>query len=225
MTRIRLIRVLVIALLYGAAAAAPAAAQNLLTNPGFDSDLSGWDDNSGSGTFDATRDADGSPTSGSVRKLQNVTANNTAPFMVRQCVTAGVVDDAAYNLGARIRMNQAPAGGETRIGFSFHGNLTCQFDVLAGGELLTSTASSAWQLVSHSPIAPPGTQSISIFIDFRAGGTGGDFEVNADNVFIERAAVVPTLSLQWMLALAVLLAGIAIASRRLQWFGAGRRTA
>src|SRR5687767_1335920 len=74
--------------------ASPLAAQNLVTNPNFNSDDGGWDDPvPGNGTFvrDGTLDVNGSPASGSGLLTNLITTSMFGTVSARQCVavTAG----------------------------------------------------------------------------------------------------------------------------------------
>ncbi len=96
-------------LLLIAAAAAPAAAQNLLVNPGFDRDLSGWDVHTefypsfitGASAQWAATDAHTSGSSGSVRFRLDGASQTVNRVLLSQCVVA--VPGRRYDGGGLIR--------------------------------------------------------------------------------------------------------------------------
>jgi hypothetical protein len=89
----------------------PLSAQNLLTNPGFDQDLSGWATPQGGTAWDGTRDADGNPASGSaaVKIYPPISSLSTlCPEVLSQCVT--VTPGTAYNFGGKIFIPEGQPG-------------------------------------------------------------------------------------------------------------------
>jgi hypothetical protein len=84
--------------------AAPAAAQNLLQNPGFDTDLGGWTLVPGSGSIAWNAlDADGKASSGSAR-LVTPSAEGSTTNSIHQCVA--VAGGAGYVFSAKVFRSQ-----------------------------------------------------------------------------------------------------------------------
>lgn len=84
-----------------AALSAPLAAANRLVNPGFDEDLSGWQQPFGNPAAWSTLDYESSPSSGSAL-LTNVQdpSNGAVPIALRQCVV--VAPNQRYGFGAQV---------------------------------------------------------------------------------------------------------------------------
>src|SRR5436190_6726026 len=76
------------------------SAQNLITNPHFDTGLDGWEQFLNHASWDGTKDADGSATSGSVHAFVDDPSVNGITIPLGQCVplTPGVT----YHLRAQI---------------------------------------------------------------------------------------------------------------------------
>jgi hypothetical protein len=91
--------------------AASAAAPNLLANPGFDTGLDGWQTIGGSNvSWDGTKDAGGSPSSGSAKIDWQSPAVTGLQGVVSQCVE--VTTGTTYQFGGKIFIpsGQATAG-------------------------------------------------------------------------------------------------------------------
>ncbi len=93
---------------------ASASAQNLLVNPNFDTSLNGWQTIEGvTVSWDGTRDADGSPTSGSARAVwQGAVVTGLVPVL-SQCIE--VTPGAPYVFGGKILI----PSGQTTSGSAF----------------------------------------------------------------------------------------------------------
>ena len=85
------------------ALAAPGAqqltAQNLLINPHFDTDFTGW--GGGSSTFDGALDVNGSPASGSAKTINDSIQASVSEGGASQCV-GGIVPLASYHVGIQV---------------------------------------------------------------------------------------------------------------------------
>ena len=95
------------------AQAAPLAAQNLLTNPGFDTSLNGWLV-IGPATWDPTLDAAGNPGSGSAKAVFDAPTVTGVDGVIEQCVPLTV--GATYHMGGKIFI----AAGNTAAGGAFY---------------------------------------------------------------------------------------------------------
>jgi hypothetical protein len=168
--------------------AAPAiAATNLVTNPGFNTNRTGWTDPPSSGNITTTAwnrdDARGSATSGSFA----VTNSNPAGFIgssgPSQCVPA--TGGARYDLGVKIEL----PGGQTGTGTAyailnfapttnctFAGSSTFSPPVTIQGGRFTSIA-------LRDVLAPAGTQSVLVtLIVFK--DSGSSVTAQFDDVFL-----------------------------------------
>lgn len=180
-------------------AAAAADGQNLVVNPGFDTDLSGWDV-VGPATWDGTLDATGSPHSGSVRGVFNASAVNGDDGVVLQCVplTVGVT----YVFGGQVYVHP----GNSATGSAFYvlipfptadcsgppppGPFGTTPPVTAAGSWIGSTATFTNTFARSAEIGP-----------FLGPTSGGTYRANFDDVVVAQgtATCIPdphTLCLQ-----------------------------
>lgn len=179
-------------------AATPASAQNLLTNPHFDTDLTGW---TGLATFDGTRDANGSPSSGSAS-----VAVTTPTFLVllRQCIPAA--QNTSYDFGGQAFIQQAPAGGAVGVSLAFTSDSTCTSSLGSAGTGSPVSAVGAWGSSTGTAVSPPGTAGALLLVGF--SGTG-NFVVNFDETFVQLTSAVPAMPPSMLAALALSLAFLA----------------
>lgn len=133
----------------------PAIGPNLVTNPGFDTDLAGW---TPSGAVWGSSDANSSVTSGSAR-LQAVAqpAQCTGNVTIRQCVA---VDQPAYDFKAMLQ------GGRGLLGVSatFHEGTDCTGPALPEASVGYSLffADSRWVPYTSRLVRPPSARSLEI---------------------------------------------------------------
>src|SRR4051812_44909020 len=133
--------------------ASPAAAQNLVVNPHFDTNANNWTLNA-PGVFDSTTDAGGSPSSGSVLATYAGPLLGSVPAF--QCVQ-GIVAGESYTFGGNIRIGQAigsPASSVT-IEVQWVSNTACSaFNGLSVGPSVTTL--NAWTPTTATFAAPAG---------------------------------------------------------------------
>ncbi|MFY9821497.1 MAG: hypothetical protein WAM82_08945 [Thermoanaerobaculia bacterium] len=174
---------------------ASASAQNLLVNPHFDTSLAGWQANSGGGitvSWDGTRDADGSFTSGSASGIW-VGALVTGIYpTVSQCVetTTGV----PYLFGGKafIPSGQATSGSAFFIAIPFPG-AGCSGPPPPSAFLPTPavTALDTWT-ESTGTIVPFGP---SILVSgYLVPNTGGSFQANYDDMIVQASTALGCIS-------------------------------
>ena len=143
-------------------------AANLVTNPDFDTDVSGWSPQvnaTSSVTWAASPNRVGSPGSGSA-----AAANTGSAFTVirlTQCVSTGITPGTIYDVGAWMRVNTAESGVVGADAFvSFFSAAGCGGNVLS--TIATSTAQlpmDTWVLRTASGAAPPSAASAEIFLE------------------------------------------------------------
>lgn len=190
----------------------PAAAQNLLANPHFDTDLSGWPINNG-GVFDGTRDANGSASSGSVGETITLGVL-TGTFEVRQCV-APVTEGTSYDFGGKVLLTQAPTEGQGTVTLLWWSSNDCSTGILRIDSTSHVSTVGIWTPVSSTVVAPANAHSVAVSTELGTLSTGGTLQVNFDDMFFQVAgpppppARVPTLPAMGLLILSGLLATIA----------------
>jgi hypothetical protein len=194
-------------LMFAAAAiASPAFAVNIVTNPSFTGNTTGWNLNP-STTYDAANDATGVPGSGSAR-LAFAAAGPSTTVAVDQCIAAG---PGSYTLGGKILIpNGQAVGGSGFVTVSFFSGGNCTTGFLSFDSVSTSTTGS-FQTISKTTTAPAGTTNIWITGQNSATGAGTHV-VNYDDFVLDNgvvastAGVVPTLGPGGLLALMAALA-------------------
>jgi hypothetical protein len=191
-------------------APAPLLAQNLVTNPNFNTDLSTWQVSGG--TFDATVDANASPSSGSVHIVQTVPgSNNASSTGVIQCID-GVVGGSTYNFGSKILLASAPAGGSVVTGLIFASGPGCGPPTQQVFSAAV-TPGAGFQAANGTIVAPAGSQSVQISKFAITGANPGDFDMHVDDFFFQLAAPVPVMPI-WMLSSLALYAVVALRRAR-----------
>ena len=139
-----------------ATAGGPAAGgDNLLVNPGFDTDLAGWGDNSKYIPSWDPLDASSNPASGSIRLFHAV----NEPSIADQCVPISAPE--RLHFGARAQV-VAPAPLTTRpalsVGFYANPNCTAYLD----GQGVSGAGTSGWSDYGGSIDVPAGVASIRL---------------------------------------------------------------
>lgn len=162
----------------------PVAAQNLLTNPDFDTDLSGWTSEVFwiNGSFDAEDMAEPSA-SGSARvENSRSTGGGNGLF---QCVLADEGDFHDFSIWTRIPTGQAMTG-EAALRLWWFGNTTCDFaDPLDFQTSEITTPSASWTEIAMLGVeAPAGTQSVRFDLGVSKDAAGGTFEAKFDAVYM-----------------------------------------
>jgi hypothetical protein len=189
-----------------AAIASPIFAVNLVTNPSFAGDTTGWV-TAGSTTFDAANDATGTPGSGSA-KSTFVASGSSTLLSLSQCIAAG---PGSYTLGGKVLIPSGqPVGGSGLITVSFFSGPDCITGFLSFASLSTSTTGS-FQTLSGPIVAPAGTAHIWITGQNNASAAGTHI-VNFDDFVLDNGVslAVPALGRFGLLALMAALAAIAL---------------
>jgi hypothetical protein len=199
---------LVIALALSAGLLRPAAAQNLLVNGAFAADVLSWTPPGSEGTltFDPSRDATGSATSGSAAVVNKWTGYSMASVSINQCVS-GISAGTAYYWGGQVRLR----GGETTTGRThmpvfFYDGVGCSGTAVGW----TSTNSrdpatdprDTWLVVSQGSIAagftaPPGTVSAYVSGLIAKTEQSGDYTANFDNLYFAAVGTAPVTLLRF----------------------------
>lgn len=181
------------AILFVVLVASPARAQNLVTNSHFDTSLTGWSA-SGTVTFDAANDANGSPTSGSAHvSALGIGASGVGSAGPGQCIP-GIVAGASYDFGGQAFMTAAPSGGSSFVIVSFHSGPACGSIIGgSGGSGNSITSLNTWLPSTGTAVAPVGAQSAFIQTNEGGGPGGGDVLVNYDEMFFQLSGAVPAM--------------------------------
>ena len=202
-----------------------AAAQNLVTNPGFDTGLAGWGPTDPfSLTWDGTRDADGNPSSGSAQTHHGGGVLLTCFELLTQCIN-DITPGQAYEFGGKIFIPpQGPMPIPSQASVSVRWSLfpNCAFDSLTNpgifvqGPLVSTMQSGAWIDSSGFTSPPPGYVSAQLQGVVCHTLAEGILLINYDDMIFRPAsiAVIPTLGGPGLAAFAVLLATVAVLRRR-----------
>ena len=180
----------------------PSAAQNLLVNPTFTSDTSGWL----AGNFDPTQDASGNPPGSAM--LLNTAAGGATTTLMFQCFN-GATPGATYAFGGSVRLSRAAGEvttGDGRIALGWNSAPNCLFaNSLGVDEAGAIVQLDSWLPLSSTAVAPAGTVSVAVFLSVRKNEAGGSFQGNFDDPFLQLQAAVPALGAGPLALLAVAL--------------------
>ncbi|HZF09693.1 MAG TPA: hypothetical protein VFE33_12955 [Thermoanaerobaculia bacterium] len=133
---------------------------NLLTNPGFDGDVSSW---LGPATWDSRHDAGGNRDSGSLRLSRPRTSSNSCATE-EQCLA---VNPGTYELSGKALVLAGDSNGSASLRLHFCATTDCMCSPLSfGGSLgLVRGRQDAWLPLTTGPlVAPAGTQSAGILL-------------------------------------------------------------
>lgn len=190
-----------------------ARAQNLLVNPGFDADLSGWSANV-AGSWDGTMDAAGSPTSGSVLVEVTLGPSVSSNGGVSQCVT-GIMPGTSYDFGGQVFLSQSPGSfARAYIAVLWYDDATCTGPTISNDQAVPVFDLDEWLPSTGAGVAPGGTVAARVSTNEHGGTVGGDITVNFDDVFLMESQTVPVLSGLWAPVLGAALAAAGIGSLR-----------
>jgi hypothetical protein len=196
--------------LIAVAANAPAAAQNLVANSRFDTDIAGWAHVFGSGTAEwSAVDAASAATSGSLRSTCTEPAAG-GRVMFGTCVT--VHGGAEYQASADVLIptGQSRNGG-VYIGVGYFASADCTGLQIGDRIFATVDPPGTWGHPSGPTTAPESAQSARVLAIVAKDEVGGAFVAHVDNVVLggPAATSVPALSTVGAWLLVALLAGAA----------------
>jgi hypothetical protein len=130
------------------------SANNLLANPGFDTNLGGWGGVLPTGEPNwVSDDADGCPESGAVHGNSTSENTNRAP---NQCVP--VTPGATYHFGARFKAMT----NNQFLELLYYSDPSCQAQVAHGPLVQISTVPTNWAPLEGSAVVPLDTHSLLI---------------------------------------------------------------
>jgi hypothetical protein len=155
-------------------------AANVLTNPNFDTDLTGWTPDFGA-SWDSTLDFGGNPpTNGSLLGTQ---AGNTLGSVARQCVSP-VTPSVAYSLGAKVWVDTSQTQGWIEVTWYPSPGCTGVTITTSFGSVVTTTGAWNDSLPSGgNPVMSPGTAA-SAMVEIGMTNTIVDgARANFDNAF------------------------------------------
>jgi len=158
-----------------------ASAQNMLTNPDFDTDLAGW---GGNGWWDQ-EDAFGSPTSGSATWINDW--SSAGSIYEDQCVPVPS-DFKAYDLAGYVYIptGQPVNGGRTYVYLAFYSEADCDQPMeILRTEIFTDLGT--WELLTMTDWVPVGAVSARVGLA-NYKDSPGDFQVHHDSIFFGRSA-------------------------------------
>jgi hypothetical protein len=141
----------------------PDCTQSLVSNPGFDTGISGWQAEGGVETsWDRAGDQNGNTASGALVVKNEIvtTGNGSIVAGASQCVQ--VMAGAAYDFAAQVAIPTGQGSGSTAASFFYYGSTDCSGALAGTG--LSSIVSSAGtcQPISASLTAPAGAQSVAV---------------------------------------------------------------
>jgi hypothetical protein len=169
-----------------AAEALTASGTNLLINPNFDAGVTGWQMSDGTG-WDAGRDADGNPNSGSVRlSVVNETLNTDSA--VSQCVP---ISPGTYRLSGKVF---APTGSYNAESIAelivfWEESATCgnagALPNATTPAIHPATTQNSWVSVTTGLVVPPAATRSALIVPIEGSGGPGSLTTNFDDLVFE----------------------------------------
>ena len=179
------------------------AETNLLTNPGFDSDLAGWD-NLYSGIANwSSRDAANSTSSGSALVVNDMNpSNGGTSWVLSQCVSA--TPNTEYSFGGRLMVPAGqPADTEATVVVDTYASGDCSGNILET-EFESSSSVEQWELETGSFATGSGVHSLFFALAiYKPNGETADAAAHFDNVFLQQSSgpavftINPSMSASW----------------------------
>ena len=152
------------------ATCAAASAQNLLSNPNFDTDLSSWHSEGATIAWDS-QDADGSSSSGSAKII--LPANSGPGGFLKPCtpLPAG----ASFSFGGKFLIPPGQIGTTTAsLEINWYSGADCNNLVAFGPNTDAVTATGEWKTSRLDNVVPPaGTDHFDIEVQLYAGSHSG----------------------------------------------------
>ena len=175
------------------------AQANELVNPGFDTNLSGWDIFPNRIAAWTDEDADGKENSGSALVSNLMVSNGTVPLVLLQCIP--VTEDVEYQFGGDLLV--LPDQPEDTAAYLFV--QTFLSDDCSGGTAqiaqVSSTAIDEWRTLSSSIVAGPGILSLRVGLGvFKPAGEADEARALYDNISLipnDGSVVNPSMSASW----------------------------
>lgn len=172
------------ALVFTLCAAASAGAENLVQNPGFDGNTTGWvvySDPNVLAEYSA-EDASGDPSSGSASVTNYHPSGGTAVDGFSQCVP--VVENVEYRFAAQVKIAAGQGStGDGGITVYWYDSPAC--DTYISGLSVASDVTGNWTPVSDFQIAPAGAESAKVFVKVFKLDAGGSLNALVDDVVVE----------------------------------------
>ena len=150
----------------------PAAGQGLVTNGGFDTDISGWfhtpESLESSIAWDPM-DVDGLSTSGSARVELDPAASGNA-FSMNQCIE--VSDEVLYDVGAWVFLPSSAPLDDSFVRIQWFDAPDCDGSLIGGTDIATFEVADEWLDVSDVDVAPlVGAQSARFYLTLLEDGS------------------------------------------------------
>lgn len=160
---------------------------NLLENPGFETDFTGWDQYFGRIGEWSSEDADNSGSSGSALLGNEGTSDGVVPLVLNQCLPAQAGQE--YQFGGDVRVPAGQPSGTSAYIFVYpFTNSDCAGDL--GTFQNTGNSSGNWVSIDSVITTGAGVQSILFAIGvFKPQGETADAEAYFDNLFLLGEAV------------------------------------
>jgi uncharacterized repeat protein (TIGR02543 family) len=173
-----------------------AQAANLLTNPGFTTDVSSWvleQPVSSSVSWVAT-DANGAPGSGSAQ-ITNTHASASQGTGISQCAGA-VTGGSNYTYGGKILYPTGQARtGDMEVGLRWYGSANCTGTDQGQPRLSTNTPNGTWVSLNSGTVAAPGGAVSVQFVAFPSKvEAGGSLVGLFDDLYIDSALATYTVT-------------------------------
>jgi len=161
---------------------------NLMTNPHFDHDLSGWQLRAGDQPMWTSFDFAGNPASGSVLTANTLAASGTAEIVLTQCIPLPSIGDYFFSTAGYAASGQST--GELYVSLILHPGP--QTDCSNGAVFISSMqirAFDEWRSVSRSMSVQALPATAEIWLRPEKDVTNGSFGGYFDNILLSHDAI------------------------------------
>ena len=178
------------------------AQDNLLTNPGFDSNLSGWRQFFGQSAEWSSDNANGSGGSGSAFVGNKGQHNGVAPLVLHQCVPVQPGQEYEFGGDVRVPVDQPPSTTAYIFVYTFASE-DCSGDSFDFESTTGFSLTGDWVGSSSSIVTGPNIQTIRVTVGiFKPTAETDDAAAYFDNLFLigpdgDDIVVTPSISASW----------------------------
>jgi len=163
-----------------------AAQSELLTNPGFATDLSDWSNENNRPAIWNSRDASNDPASGSAQLTNVGVSNGGVPLTLSQCHRVNAATEYGYGGNVLVPANQ-PVDTSAQIFILSFASTDCS-DTSVQVDAIASVAVETWLAIGGTLFTANGVSSIRISLGvLKPGGESADAQALFDDIYLRRA--------------------------------------
>ena len=163
-----------------------AAADNLLSNPEFDTDLSGWD----SFASWSTEDWESSLSSGSATMTNSIPSTSSVT-VVKQCLTPATLANGYHLAGYILNPSGQSGEGYGKLTLSFFSAADCDDpSFIIGYDTASVQQTGTWEQVELTQATPAEAVSMKVYVFLQKIGEPGAVQLFTDHLLLEPQAAI-----------------------------------